>query len=226
MARRDKTRKWSNMKGQIPDAVDLSPRAALVIAEADKRRWKPAVEPSGALVEVVPGVQVEVTMDDLAAEYNNLEEEEAFEDMARDRRNIVYDALTKRILEEIEKVKAIAGTDMWRGQDQTFSPKYMLNIRVTDPVALRKWVRETDQEHLLTLPSGRLKAIVGEALNTDAAAAMTPGERAALKPGMPASGQPPPGVEVSLFTTIHHTSTKPGKRTRGSSDPDDTSGPF
>jgi hypothetical protein len=206
MARRDKVRKWSNLKGQIPDAVDLSPRAQLVIAEADKRRGQ-------------------TTMDDLAIEWNSLEEEEAFESFARDQRNIYYDALTKRILEELDKVKTLAGTDLWRGQDQTFSPKHMLNLRVTDPVALRRWVEETDQNHLLSIPSGRLKGIVGEAMNTDIAAAMTPAERAKLKPGMPGSGQPPPGVEVSLFTTVHHTSTAPGKKTRGSSDPDD-SGPF
>lgn len=211
MARRDKVRKWSNLKGQIPDAVDLSPRGAEVIAEADKRRQKEDGTP--------------VTMDDLALEWNGLEEEEAFEDLARAHRNIFYDALTKRILEELERVKTLAGTDLWRGQDQTFSPKFMLNVRVVDPIALRKWVEETGQQHLLTIPMGRLKGIVGEAMNTDAAAALTPAERAKLKPGMPASGQPPPGVEVSLFTTVHHTSTAPGKKVRGSSDPDD-SGPF
>ena len=211
MARRDKVRKWSNLKGQIPEAVDLSPRGQEVIKEADARRNKETGDP--------------VTMDDLALEWNGLEEEEAFEDMARDGRNIVYDALTKRILEELDRVKTMAGTDLWRGQDQTFSPKYMLNIRVTDPVALRKWVEETGQQHLLTIPVGRLKGIVGEAMNTDSAAAMTPAERAQLKAGQPGSGMPPPGVEVSLFTTVHHTSTAAGKKTRGSSDPDD-SGPF
>jgi hypothetical protein len=211
MARRDKVRKWSNLKGQIPEAVDLSPRGQEVIKAADLRRNKETGDP--------------VTMDDLALEWNGLEEEEAFEDMARDGRNIVYDALTKRILEELDRVKTMAGTDLWRGQDQTFSPKYMLNIRVTDPVALRKWVEETGQQHLLTIPVGRLKGIVGEAMNTDSAAAMTPAERAQLKAGQPGSGMPPPGVEVSLFTTVHHTSTAAGKKTRGSSDPDD-SGPF
>jgi hypothetical protein len=211
MARRDKVRKWSNLKGVLPEAVDMSPRALEVAKEADARRQKETGDP--------------VAMDDLAQEWNGLEEEEAFEDMARQQRNIIYDALTRRILEEIEKVKAIAGTDLWRGQDQTFSPKFMLNIRVTDQQALRRWVEETGQQHLLTIPSGRLKGIVGEAMNTDAAAAMTPAERAQLKAGMPGSGQPPPGVEVSLFETVHHTSTKPGKKTRGTSDPDD-GGPF
>lgn len=211
MARRDKTRKWSNLKGQIPEAVDLSPRGAEVIKLADERRQKEDGSP--------------VVIDDLALEWNGLEEEEEFETLAREQRNVIYDALTKRILEELERVKQLAGTDLWRGQDQTFSPKYMLNIKVSDPVALRKWVEETGQQHLLTVPTGRLKGIVSECMDTDKAAAMTPAERAQLKAGQPGSGMPPPGVEVSLFTTVHHTSTKPGKKTRGSSDPDD-SGPF
>lgn len=221
MARRDKTRKWSNLKGEIPDAVDLSPRGQEVIAEADKRRTVPVVDAEGKPT----GETRPATMNDHAQEWNGLEEEESFEDMAREQRNITYDALTKRILEELDRVKTLAGTDLWRGEDQTFSPKHLLNIKVTDPVALRKWVEETKQQHLLTLPTGRLKAIVGEAMNTDSAATLTPGERAKLKAGEPGSGQPPPGVEISLFTTVHHTSTTPGKKTRGSSDPDD-SGPF
>jgi hypothetical protein len=212
MARKDKPRKWANLKGQVPDdpgQVELTPRTLEVIAEADKRR----VKEDGTAV----------TMDDLAQEWSGLEEEEEFEDLAKDKRNIQYDALTRRILEELERVKAIAGTDLWRGDGQTFSPKFMLNIRVTDPIKLRAWVEETNQQHLLTVPRGRLNGIVGEAMNLDLAAAMTPAERFALKPGQPGSGQPPPGVEVSLFTTVHHTA--PGKRTRGTSDADDA-GPF
>lgn len=221
--RRDKTRKWANLKGQIPDdpaQVELSPRTIEVIAEADKRRTKTVEDPHTGAADVRP-----VGMDDLAQEWSGLEEEEEFEDLAKAQRNIVYDALTRRILEELERVKQIAGTDMWRGEGQTFSPKFMLNVRVTDPVALRKWVEDTAQQHLLTIPSGRLKGIVGEAMNTDSAAAMTPAERSALKPGMPGSGQPPPGVSVTLFTSVHHTSSV-GKKTRGQSDPDDDAGPF
>jgi hypothetical protein len=212
MARKDKPRKWANLKGQIPDdpsQVELNPRTLEVIAEADKRRQKDGGAP--------------ITMDDLAQEWSGLEEEEEFEDLARSKRNILYDALTRRILEELERVKAIAGTDLWRGEGQTFSPKFALNIRVTDPQALRKWVEDTNQQHLLTVPRGRLNGIVSEAMNVDSAAALTPAERAALKPGQPGSGMPPPGVEVTLFTTVHHTA--PGRKTRGSSDPDD-SGPF
>lgn len=220
MARRDKSRKWSNLKGTIPDAVDLSPRAQEVIKLADERRVKQVVDEGQPTDITVP-----YGMDDLAQEWNGLEEEEAFEDMAREGRNVIYDAITKRILEELERVKALSGGDLWRGQDQTFSPKYMLNIKVTDPVALRKWVEDTGQQHLLTIPSGRLKGIVSEAMDTDKAAPLSPAERAQLKAGQPGSGQAPPGVEVSLFTTVHHTSTKPGKKTRGSSDSDD-SGPF
>src|SRR6185369_3179191 len=172
MGRRDgKPRKWSNLKGQIPDAaeqVELTPRTAEVIKRADDRR----VQPGG----------VPVTMDDLATEWSGLEEEEDFEDLAKADRNITFDALTRRILEELERVKALSGHDLWRGNGQTFSPKFALNIRVTDPAALMQWVKDTNQEHLLTIPRGRLSGIVAECMNVDAAAAMTPAERAALKP--------------------------------------------
>lgn len=215
MPRKTKDRAWSNLKGVIPDApeqVELTPRTIKVIEEADKRR-----------VKLVDEQEHPVTMDDLAKEWSGLEEEEEFEELAKTQRNIIYDALTRRILEELEHVKAVAGTDMWRGDGQTFSPKFALNIKVTDPIALRKWVEETGQQHLLTIPRGRLNGIVAEAMKLDTAAALTPAERAALKPGQPGSGQPPPGVEVTLFTTVHH--TNPSKRTRRSSDPDDE-GPF
>lgn len=216
MPRKDKFRKWANLKGQVPDdasQVELTPRTLEVIAEADKRR-----------VKLVDDTPVPITMDDLAQEWSGLEEEEEFESLAKDKRNILYDALTRRILEELERVKAIAGTDLWRGEGQTFSPKFMLNIRVTDPVKLRAWVEETGQQHLLTIPRGRLNGIVSEAMNVDSAVALTPAERAKLKPGQPGSGQPPPGVEVSLFTTVHHTA--PGRKTRGTIDPDEPTGPF
>jgi hypothetical protein len=208
---KNKPRKWSNLKGQIaddPEQVELTPRMRTVLQEVDKRRMKENGDPVG--------------MNDLALEWSGLEEEEAFEELRKSERNVTFEALERRILEELERVKEVAGTDLWRGEGQTFSPKYMLNVHVTDPVALLQWVKDTQQEHLLTIPVGRLKGIVGEAMNTDVAAALTPAERAAMKPGAPGSGQPPPGVGVTLHTTVHHTSST---RTR-SSKPDDDEGPF
>lgn len=222
MGRRDgKPRKWSNLKGQIPDAaeqVELTPRTLEVIKQADERRTKVVEDPHTGATKEEP-----VTMEDLAAEWDGLDEEVEFQELRDTERNITYDALTRRVLEELERVKAISGHDLWRGNGQTFSPKFALNIKVTDPVALMKWVKDTGQEHLLTIPRGRLNGIVAECMDADKAAALTPGERAEIKPGEPGSLQPPPGVEVSLFTTVHH--TNPGRKARKSSDADDE-GPF
>lgn len=192
---RNKPRKWSNLKGQIPDApVELSERFQEVLAETDKLRIKETGEV--------------FSMADLQNEWVALEEEADFASLQEHQRNVKFDALERRILEELEKVKAVAGTDMWRGEHKTFSPKFTPRPTVTDLQALMQWIKDTKQEDQLTLAHPRLKAIVCEALDPDAAAAMTPAERAALKPGAPASGLPPPGVKVFLDTGVNHTSVK------------------
>lgn len=204
---RNKPRANAHLLGKVPDApVEISERMTRVLAEKDKRRTK------------ADGTSY--TMDDLAAEYGSLEEEEEFEDLARTERSVTFEALEKRILEELERVKSIAGTDMWRGQGQTFSPKHVLNVHVTDAVALRRWIKETDQEHVLSIPAPRLKSIVAEALNPELAVAMTPEQRILLKPGAPGSMQPPPGVSVTLHTTINHTNSA-AKQRRAAVAPDD-----
>jgi hypothetical protein len=188
---RNKTRKWSNLKGAVPDApdqVELTPRMLEIFQEKDARAAK--------------------TMDELTAEYAALEEEEAYEALAAAKRSILYEALDRRILEELDKIKAIAGTDMWRGQGRTASPKYTPNPIVKDPAALKAWIKDNKLEDLLTLSSPRLKSIVCEALDSEIALALTPAQRAQLKPGEPGSSQPPPGVEVFLRTSVHHTSAK------------------
>ncbi len=202
---RNKPRANAHLIGKIPDApVELSERQQRVFAEKDKRRIKEDGSP--------------VELRDLALEYGSLEEEEEFEDLARTERSVVFEALERRILEELEKVKGIAGTDMWRGEGQTFSPKHVLNVHVTDPQALRRWIKETDQEHILSVPAARLKSIVGEALNPELSSVMTPAERAKLTPGQPGSMQPPPGVSVSLHHTVNHTNS--ARKTRNASAPD------
>lgn len=200
-----KKRAWANLKGTLPDASENQPDeyTQKVLVAKDARQGQ--------------------TLAEMAQEWATLEEEEEFEDRTRYERNIKYRALELRILEELETVKAVAGTDIWRGEGQTFSPKHMLNVRITDPRALRDWVEQTGQQDQLTLPIGRLKAIVGEALDTDAAANMTPAQRSTLKAGDPASGAPPPGVAVALHTTVHHTS---GTRKRSAAPDDDEVGPF
>lgn len=148
------------------------------------------------------------TMNELALEWADLEEEEEFEELAQSERNIKYAALERRILEELEKVKQVAGTDMWRGEGHTFSPKFTPRPVVTDLPALMAWIKSTGQEHQLTLPKPRLKSIVCEALDTELAASMTVAQRAELKPGDPSSGACPPGVSAFLDTGVHHTGGK------------------
>lgn len=192
MGRRNKPRKWSNLEGTLPadTSSELSERFQQVLAEVDKRRG--------------------TTMQDLQDEWVDLEEEERFAKLAEYNRNVKYEALERRILEELEKVKAVAGTDMWRGAAKTFSPKWTPRPSVEDTARLMQWIKDTGQEHQLTLPAPRLKSIVCEALDTDAAALMTPAQRAQLKPGDPASGAPPPGVTVFLDKSVHHTTVKAG----------------
>lgn len=186
-----KTRKWSNLKGTLPEAPPKESTEWMqkVFAAKDERAGK--------------------TMNELALEYADLEEEEAFAELAASERNIKYAAIERRVLEELAKVEELAGTDMWRGEGQTFSPKNTLRPVIKDPGALMQWIKDTGQEDQLTLPDSRLKNIVAEALSTDAAAMLTPAQRAQLKPGDPASGACPPGVEAYLQIGVHHTSNKP-----------------
>lgn len=206
MAKRNKPRAWDNLKGQVPKdpaQVELTPRMRQVLAEKDKR--------------------AALAMADLEGEWLQLEEEEEFEDRLKAERSIKFDALRKVILEKLEEVKRVAGTDMWRGADMTFSPKNILNVHVTDYAAFMRWIRDTDQDHLRTVPNGRIKSIVHEAMNTDLAAALSPAQRAELKPGAPGSGAPPPGIAISLHETVHPTSTKRKSRP---ADPDGDDVPF
>lgn len=184
---RNKPRAWSNMKGTLPsdEPTELTPFMQDVFKAKDERAAK--------------------TIHELAAEFKDLCEEEEFEALAQADRNIKYAAIEKRVLEELEKIKAMSGTDMFRGEQVTFSPQFTPRPMVKDPEALMTWIRETKQEYLLTLPASRLKSLIVQIYDKDAAALMTPAQRAALQPGQPASMQPPPGVEVFLHEGVHHT---------------------
>lgn len=192
MARKNKPRKWSNLAGQLPEdprQSHLSPWMQEVLAIKDEK-------------------YNELSMSELKDEWAKLDEAQAAADALTSERNKQYKALELRVIEELKKVHEVAGTDMWRGDGHTFSPKFNPRPVVKDPVALRKWIEENDKEDLLTLSAPRLKSIVCEALDTELAAMMTPAQRAGLKPGDPSSGMPPPGVEVFLQTSVHHTGGK------------------
>lgn len=182
-----KARKWSNLKGTLPEAPsgETSEWMQKVFAAKDARSDK--------------------TMAELAKEYQQLVEADEKAEEARKARNIIYEALERRILEELVKVEEVAGTDMWRGEGQTFSPKNVLRPTVTDRKALKDWIKEQGMEDLLELSHPRLQAIVNEAMDTSISATLTPKEREKLTPGQVGSGAPPPGVSVYIKTGVNRT---------------------
>lgn len=178
-----KARKWSNVN--LPDEpVTLTEREQRVRTLSDALHGKPMAE--------------------LAAEYNGLVEEEEFEKLAAKERSVKYEALERVIRDELVRIEEISGQDMWRGEGCTLSPKNTLIPVIIDKTALRRWIEDTGQQALLELPASRLLAVVTDAMDTDAAALLTPAERATLKAGEPASGQPPPGVTIFIRKGINH----------------------
>lgn len=201
---RNKVRKWSNLKGQVPDAPvnETTEWMQEVFREKDARKDK--------------------SMDELQEEYAQLSEADEAAEAERAKRNIKYAALDRCILTKLEDVKKVSGQDMWRGNGHTFSPKFSPRPVVEDKAALRAWIKETNQEDQLELPTGRLNAIIAECMNTDLAKILTPAQRAMLRPGDPGSGIPPPGIKLFLQTSVHHTSPKVRP---GGAAPDDESEP-
>lgn len=188
-----KPRAWSNQRGKLPEPpAESSEWMKKVFAAKDERSAK--------------------TLDELAAEYEGLVEEEKFEELARKARNIIYEALERRMLEELEKIEKMSGQDMWRGEPGTVSPKFTPRPNVVDQAALDGWIKEHKLESMLTLPGGRLNSIIAEAYDQDIAASLSPAERAALKAGMPGSLQPPPGVNVFLKNCINFTQRRKPKK--------------
>ena len=190
-----KNRKWSNLKGQIPDEpVEVNPRELLVREEADKWRGADGKDHD---------------MSELAREYQSLCEEEEFEDLARKVRSVKYEGLERVIRERLEKVMELSGQDMWRGEGQVFSPKYQPIPTIADRTALVAWLKEKGiYQDLLILDTDAVVKMTKEALDTDMAVTLTPGERAKLQPGDPASGQPPPGVSVFFRKGVNRTEIK------------------
>ncbi len=180
-----KAKKWSNLAGTVPEPpAEVSERELRVRAETDARADKP--------------------MKELALEYQELVEEEEFEKLAQHERSIKYEALERRIRHELAKLKELAGSDvMWRGEGQTFSSKNTIIPVVTDKAALRQYIEDTHQEHLLTLESPRLKSLVIETL--EGFETMTPAERAKCTVTQDA---PLPGVKIYLKPGIHRTESK------------------
>lgn len=193
-----KPRPWSNLEGQIPEEPKPKTERELAI----ERRCD---ELRGLAVNPKTGQPFEkLTMKELALGYGDLEEEAEFEDLAKKTRSVEYEAHERVIRDELQRIQELSGQDTWRGEGHTFSPKNLPVPIITNRAALEAWIEENGHEYLWDIHGGRLKEIVLAALNTDAAINMTPTERAALKPGEPASGVPPPGVSVFLKKSINH----------------------
>ena len=181
MAKR-KARKWSNLKGDVPEQeVEVSERELAIRAKTDEWRGE--------------------SMAELAIEYQQLVEEEEFATLAAKQRSIMYEALERLILDELKRVEEVSGQDMWRGEGQTFSPKTTVIPVVTDKAEVMKYLKDTGQEALLTLEYPRLKSLVTDAL--EAIALMTPAQRAELV-GVTLD-KPLPGVKIFIKNGVHRT---------------------
>lgn len=171
MGRKQK-RAWSTLKGQIPDAPDEGDHAAKIgaaIAERENR-----------------------SMTELVREYNALVAEEEAAKAEEKTRNVRYAALERLINKQLETM----GTDIWRGEGVSVSPKYSIYPSVKDPVALREHMVATGQEDKLTVPWPRLRSDLEEMLKEAMERSKQTGDALQL--------DVPEGVEVFLKTSINH----------------------
>lgn len=139
-------------------------------------------------------------MNELALEYAGRVEEEEFETLASKKRSIEYEALERVILEQLRRVYELSGQDTWRGEGQLFSPQTTIIPVVYDKNKLMQYIKDSKQEHLLTIDGGRLKSLVVEVL--ESFQTMTPEERAE-QTATPL--EPLPGVKLFLKNGVHRT---------------------
>jgi hypothetical protein len=140
-------------------------------------------------------------IDDLAQEYNDLEDELAIIDARRSELTALKEALDRTILQRmddqrIEKLNLLG---------QTFSERIDIQPKVKDRTAFYDWIRETKQEELFKVDHGHIKTMVKDALDPEVVMTLTPAQRAALKVGEPGSGQCPPGLEAAAKRTLGRT---------------------
>jgi|SRR5579859_2184816 len=176
-----KPRKWSNLEGQLPAPPSQDPPEWVqkILDAKDFRH--------------------DYTLADIEAEFAALDKEEERAKAEASDRNIRYAALESLAL---DRIKA-DGIDLWRGKLFSISPRFALHANVIDKAALVEWVKTTDRAELLSVMPGTVTSLAGQALDLEAAAAMTPAQRAEIKPGEPGSGATPPGIAVFLRPTIN-----------------------
>ena len=174
-----------------------------------KRKWSnldvPGEEPSQAepterelKVRELTARRSDKTMKELAAEYAAVVEEEEFADRMAAMRSILYEALERRILQDLKTVEEVSGRDIWRGEGQTFSPQILVIPQVKDRAKLLQHIKDTNQEALLTLPDPRLRSIVVKML--ESLVEMTPAQRAESNINL---AEPLPGVTIFTKTVVH-----------------------
>lgn len=189
-----KKRQWSNLRGLVPEAEDKVDDRELAIRQAIAEREDHEDE-NGKPIRAK-------TTAELAAEYGDLCEEEEFEDLAKKKRSVTYEALERMFREKLERIHEQTGHDTFRGEGQMFSPKTLIIPIVHDPKKLRKHIDDLGMNELLELPSGRLKSLVVEQL--EKFEQMTPAERAACPHTLV---EPVPGVKLFIRRSVHRTTS-------------------
>jgi len=222
VARKRKSRAWANLVGVLPEAPEkggneymervFAAKDALVVCETCGLREGGHTQQVGTIPPGVEGWHLwsprPMNMAELADEQERLELIDAEAAQAASERGVIYNALERRMLEELAKIQEASGQDMWRRPGMTLSPKFSPQAMVKDRAALLAWVKETGQEALLSLGPQALKGIITNAYNQELAALMTPAQRSKLTAGLPASMLPPPGVEVYLRPGVNRSGGK------------------
>lgn len=188
-----KGRQWSNLRGLVPEQDEKEPtERELAIRQAIAEREE-HVDEKG---DKVPAKSLR----ELAGEYNDLCEEEEFEDLAKKQRSVKYEAVERIFREKLERIYEETGHDTFRGEGQLFSPKTKIFVDVYDKRKLRQHIDDLGMNELLELPSGRLNSLVVEQL--EKFETMTVAERAECPHTVK---EPVPGVRLFIKRSVHRT---------------------
>jgi len=189
-----KERKWSNLRGVLPEVEEeLSDREQAIRKEVGERL-------AGVNEKGEP--RAAKTMRELAQEYLGIKSESEFFEAEQRARDIKKEALERLVQDELKKVEEMSGQDTWRGEGILFSPKTSVIPVVKDRAALMKYLEDTKQTALLTLEYPRLKSLVVGKL--EELVAMTPAERSEQTATLQ---NPIPGVEILLKRGVRPTET-------------------
>lgn len=139
----------------------------------------------------------------LADEYNEVQEEMDIINARRSELTALKEALDRRILEEIDK----SGIEKVTLSGQTFSERIDIETTVTDRIPFLKWIAKNFPE-FLTVNAGHIKTLAKTAIDPDAVADIPIAERNNIPEGMPGSNKLPPGVSAATKRTLGRVETK------------------